>query len=84
MPAWILNIILPLAVKFGLEWALLHFPKLPESVKKILQDLIDALSASKADRKSAKQDEKEMVREAKQKIKVACNGVGCESGLKGE
>lgn len=92
---FILNLILPIALKFGVgflvDWLLEKFPFLKgresetrKLIEEIVKDTVAKVEASQADRKDLKGQEKKHVEEMKNKIKQACDGVGCPTDLKGE
>ncbi len=92
---WALNLILPIALRFGagflVDWLMAKFPflkgKEPETrklIEDIVKDTLAKIDASKADRKDLKIQEKEHIQEMKSRIRSACNGVGCSTDLKGE
>jgi hypothetical protein len=76
MPAWLISLLVSLAVKLGVPWLLRRFPGLPAWLVEILEELLGKL-------KDAKQDKHDAVREAKEKIHQQCNGqVGCPADTK--
>lgn len=74
MPAFLLDLLISLALKFGVPWLLSKFPFLPSNLKDILQQLIDDVKKSKDEHKEAVADARS---EAKSRIKKECFGVGC-------
>lgn len=44
MPAWLIQIIVTLAIKFGIPFILKRFPGIPPEVIKIIEDLISKLT----------------------------------------
>lgn len=73
MPAWIINIIITLAVRFGLPWLLKLLPWLPAEAERVIEELLENLKIHRAEKK-------EVVSAAKEKIKTVCKGDQCQSG----
>lgn len=69
MPAWIIQLIVSLAVRLGLPWVLKRFPFIPAEVQKIIEELVKNLTEHKSEKKV-------LVSKAKQKIS-ACYGDTC-------
>lgn len=70
MPAIIVQILITLALKFGLPWILTKFPGIPASVIQIIEKLIEDLQ-------NHKMAKKELLDQAKEKALNACKG-SCE------
>ncbi len=69
MPAWIIQLIVTLAVRLGLPWVLKKFPGIPAEVQKVIEELLENLTQHKSEKKV-------LVSEAKKKIS-ACYGDTC-------
>ena len=70
MPAWLIQLLITLAINFGLPWLLKKFPWIPPEVRKIIEDLINKL-------KDHKEQKEVLVSEAKQKVRE-CYGPNCK------
>lgn len=75
MPAWLISLLLSLALKLGLPWLLQKFPWIPAEIAQIIQDLIDKINGLKAEKK-------ELVLNAHKEIKRACEGPLCPTDTK--
>lgn len=62
MPIWLINIIISFALKLGMAFLLKKFPGIPDEIRQIIQEMIDAI-------KSSPGDKDEIVKNAKVKIK---------------
>lgn len=71
MPIWLIQLIVTLAVKFGVPFILKRFPSIPAEVIKIIEELIAKLTDQKAEKQV-------LIAEAKQKVKAICEGPHCE------
>lgn len=69
MPHWLLQLLVTLAVQFGIPWLLKAFPWLPKEVIAIIEELLKALQDQKMEKKA-------LIKEAKQNI-AACYGPNC-------
>lgn len=70
MPAWLIQLIITLAVKFGLPWILKKFPGIPPEVMKVIEELLGNLATHK-------EEKAKLVAEAKEKV-AACYGPECK------
>lgn len=70
MPVWLIQILITLAIKFGLPWILKKFPSIPPEVIKIIEELIQKLEGHK-------EEQKALVAEAKKKALQVCTGPDC-------
>lgn len=43
MPAWLIKIVVGLAVKYGMGWLMKRFPWIPDDVKAIIEQLVGEL-----------------------------------------
>lgn len=84
MPSWIIDLILKIALNWGIPFAVTWlFEKLPWLAKNIpnladiLKTLVENLKASES-----KEERKELKAEAKEAIKRECFGIGCLTDTK--
>lgn len=66
MPAWLIKTLIGLAVRFGLPWVLKHFPGIPEAVRKIIEQLLEALAGE-----PSRERKRELVKQAKRGVDAA-------------
>lgn len=78
MPIFLINILISLAIKFGLAFFFKRFPGIPEEIKQIIKDLLESLKLAKT-----KAERAQLKAEAKQKVKKVCEGIACPADLKG-
>lgn len=69
MPAWLIQLIVTLALQFGLPFVQKLFPKLPPEVIALIQALIEKLLGHKEEKKTLIQDTKKQI--------AACFGDNC-------
>lgn len=78
MPVFLLNIIISLAIKFGLAFLFRRFPGIPQEIRDLLSEFLDKLKLAKsAEEKNA------LKAEVKAKVKKHCEGTGCPMDVKG-
>ena len=85
MPAWLINLLVTFAVKFGLPWLLdllaKKFPWLPAEVTAAIKELVEKLTGAKEVRKEAKREATALrlaaLKKARKRI-VACYGPSCK------
>lgn len=70
MPAWLIQIIVTLAIKFGVPYIVKLFPKIPDQVIDIIDTLLEQLKDPNVSDSSAKKT-------ALYSIKAHCEGVAC-------
>ena len=75
MPAWILSMIIPLAIRLGVSFVLKRFPGIPPEVRAILESLQLKLKTPGVSNSGAK-------KQAVADFKAYCEGTGCPTGLK--
>lgn len=73
IPAWLLNILIKLAVSIGLPWLMKKFPGLPAEVWAILEEILKHVNSS--------DDKAAAVKQVREKVRQ-CTGVACETGIK--
>lgn len=76
MPAFLINLLITLAIRFGIPLILRRFPGLPAGVKEILEEFLESLKVNRRDRKAAEE-------RAKARLKNECFGIECEIPPKG-
>lgn len=54
MPAWLINIIVSLAIKVGIPWVVQHIPGIPQAVIDIITQLLNDLNNPKVSNSAAK------------------------------
>lgn len=74
MPAWLIQILVGIALRFGIPYLLKKFPWLPQNLKEIIEQLIAEITEGKQKIKTAKTSAKRKLEE--------CFGVGCSTSLK--
>lgn len=62
MPAWILNLLIQLAIKVGVPALVKYFPKIPSEIIAIINELIDALKQPEVSNSAAKKSAMAKVR----------------------
>lgn len=91
MQALLFNLIIPLAVRFGVaklvDLLVAKAPSLKGAVndeqKKVIEQAVrEGIEKFRA--ATERTEKKDAVRETKQKVRAACIGVGCPTDLKGE
>lgn len=73
MPAWLLSFIISMALKFGVAWLMKQFPNLQTRFPilwAILSELIQKVESGELTRQEAE-------KQAHDRIKKECFGVGC-------
>lgn len=74
MPVWMINLLISLAVKWGLPWLLAKFPLLPPWLEQIIEKIIEDLKQENADKK-------QIIKEAHNQVRQACSGSACPTDL---
>lgn len=77
MPPFLINLLITLAIRFGLPFILRKFPGLPAGVKEMLEEFLESLKVNRRDRRAAEE-------RLKTRLKTECFGVECEIPLKGD
>jgi hypothetical protein len=80
----ILGWVIPLAIRFGVEWVIGKFPGIPEWVKDVLRRLEDEKKAASAieDQDVKLAEHVAAKRRAVEAVKAQCSGVACPPDLK--
>ena len=66
MPAWLLNMLISLAFKIGMPLLLKKLPWLPKEIVPILEGAVGEAATA-----SSKEEKKQVVREAKKRVRAA-------------
>lgn len=74
--SYIIKLFLPLIIKYGPEWLLKIFPKLPDWAMSVIKELLEALS------KATTPEEKKAARKRAVNKCKGGSGVGCPTELK--
>jgi hypothetical protein len=81
MPAWLLNLLIKLAIDFGLPFLLKKFPWIPGEVKQIIEELLAQIKEANGQKAEVRRVKVEAKREAKRKIREFAT-VGYATDLK--
>lgn len=73
MPGFLLSIIINLAIKFGLAFIFKRFPGIPEEIKEMIREFLEALKGAKT-----KEEKAALKAEVQAKVKKHCTGSACE------
>lgn len=73
MPAWLINLLVKLAVSIGLPYLVKKFPGLPSEIWKMIEEILSHIKDS--------DDKPEATRKIQSKVRE-CTGVGCAPRIK--
>lgn len=74
MPVWLINILISLAIKFGVPWLMAKFPLISPAVQQIIDGLL-------SDLQSHSQQKAQIVSGAKEQIRKVCSGTTCPTDV---
>lgn len=74
MPVWLIELLISLALKFGLPYLIKAFPSLPKEVWEVVETILKAVQSAENPQDKAKE-----IRTAVNQ----CTGVGCPPETKG-
>lgn len=85
IPAWVLDLIIKLAIQFGIPWIIANIGKipfigpwlaknLPANLREILEELIKSVGGAKMEARTVARTAKA---KARSRIKAECLGVAC-------
>lgn len=75
MPAWLIQILVRLAIAIGIPALVKLFPNIPQAIIDIINQLLVALEGNKDEKKA-------LIADAHLQVKRVCEGIACETDVK--